>query len=299
MLRQFLYRPGVNTAVRTILKPFASALSPRYRFPIVEPFSLKVADDKELRIVSNETSYVSKVLFWEGVRGYEYHIVPLFMNLAQEAETVVDVGANLGYYAMLAAVVNPAATVVAFEPSPAAYHYLLKNLDANGLSQVRAERLAVSDRAGRISFIEARNPKFPHVEFHLTGASGIEDPGEGYVHERPFEVETVTLDAYASANDLKGIGVIKIDAEASEHLVLRGASEVISRDRPMIFCEALVHRVELEMEEMFTRFDYVLFNARATGLVRVSRLLGENKVSHDFVAVPREQADRFEARYVA
>ena len=85
---------------------------------------------------------------------------------------------------------------------------------------------------------------------------------------------------------------------AVEHLVLRGATSVIERDRPIIFCEALVNRVEVEMEEMFTRFDYALFNARRTGLVRVPRLLGANVESHDFVAVPRERVGPFQARYV-
>lgn len=298
MFRQLLYRPGFNTALRSMLKPFVTAIPVRYRFPIVEPFNLQVDAGTRLTIVSNETSYVSKVLFWEGIRGYEYHIVPLFMDLARTSAVVVDVGANLGYYAMLAALVNPEATVVAFEPSPAAFYYLERNLEANGLRRVITVRKAVSDQPGTISFIEARNPKFPHVDLHLTGASGIEDPGEGYVHERPLEVEAVTLDSVAEEHDLSGIGIIKIDAEASEHLVLRGATSVIERDRPVIFCEALVNRVEREMEEMFTRFDYALFNARKTGLVRVTKLLGENIESHDFVAVPRERVGPFQARYV-
>ncbi|HEX7072033.1 MAG TPA: FkbM family methyltransferase, partial [Rhodothermales bacterium] len=140
--------------------------------------------------------------------------------------------------------------------------------------------------------------RFPDVDLHLTGASGIEDPGAGYVHERPFEVDTTTLDAYCAEHLPGRVDVLKIDAEASEHLVLRGSAGILRRDRPVIFCEALPGRVEREMEAIFREFEYALFNAGPAGVRPVERLEGENLESHDFIVVPRERAPDFASQYV-
>jgi FkbM family methyltransferase len=66
------------------------------------------------------------------------------------AETVLDIGANIGYLTVLMAhKVGPAGRVIAFEPVPSVYARLCENLELNDLHHVQAERLAVADGEGQ------------------------------------------------------------------------------------------------------------------------------------------------------
>jgi hypothetical protein len=77
---------------------------------------------------------------------HEYNVSSLFCNLLDEGIIVVDVGASLGYYTLLSAKrVGEDGLVVAFEPDPAIFEVLVKNIRANNWQNVEAFRLAVSD----------------------------------------------------------------------------------------------------------------------------------------------------------
>ncbi len=74
--------------------------------------------------MANPTSYGSKQLFWHGHQGFEASLFPLFVDLIRDASVFFDVGANIGYYSLLASVYNPSIEVHAFEPLPAPFKYV-------------------------------------------------------------------------------------------------------------------------------------------------------------------------------
>jgi FkbM family methyltransferase len=147
--------------------------------------------------------------------------------------TVVDVGANIGQYALLfAALVGPAGAVHAFEPCAATLRRLRANLALNGVEHVTTERLALSSIDGGIL----------SLNLYPDGYSAWNTAGRPvmFSRDRPAErvepigreeVPTATLDAWASRHRVARIDFLKIDVEGAETDVLRGAAQLLAAGR--------------------------------------------------------------------
>lgn len=145
-------------------------------------------------------------------------------------QTVYDVGANKGQMSLLfARGVGPTGRVLAFEPVPAEYASLCRNLRLNGLDHVQAFSRAVSDAAGRATFTYA-------AERPTQGKLAAVEPS--YVNEGAdsFEVETVTLDGLL-AEGLPAPDLVKIDVEGAAAAVLRGAARLLTDGNPKIYLD--------------------------------------------------------------
>ena len=292
---RLLYAPPVNRALRTALRPAAGLIPEAYRFPVTGVIQVEVEPGTTIRLACNPTSYLAKVLFWEGVRGFEYNVVRVFIDLAKRAKRFVDVGANIGYYSLVAAAVNPAIEVVSFEPMPAAFRYLKRNLALNGFEHVKAEEVALSDVEGSATFFVAKNPKFTDVEHHLGGMSSLDAEQAVRAGEaEEVEVKTDTLDHYVQNKLQKNIDLLKLDTEATEHLVLRGAEHVLASHRPVVFCEVLPGKIEKELEEIFKRHDYRMYRAEADRLVPVDGLGHDRSSTNDHVMAHAASAEEIE-----
>lgn len=148
--------------------------------------------------------------------------IGLLQELWEPGRTFVDVGANLGLYTRGA--VAHRMKVVAIEPNPS----LADNLERLFPRGVRVVRRALSDRAGNSTFYL---PVTPRGEIHSRGSLGA-DANPGYAL-RALEVETIPLDALR----LTDVAIVKIDVEGHELAVLRGATELLARDRPTLLVE--------------------------------------------------------------
>lgn len=292
---RILYRPAVNRTLRSLLKPFSGWIPGRYRFPVTGVIKVRLPQGKEIRLASNPTSYVAKMLFWEGPQGYEYNVFRVLSELVKDADTFIDVGANIGYYSVVAATCNPGLQVVSFEPLPSAYHYLRKNVYLNHLVNVTPLQMAVSDSVGSLRFFASRNPKFPYVEHHLTGTGSLDREQASLTHLLDsIDVDSVTLDHYTKRHGFPKVDLMKIDVEANEHRVLSGAERILSRDRPIVFCEVLSNRVEGEIEDIFRRHGYLMFRVEARHLVPVQRLAHDLSTENDHVMVHPEVYHKIE-----
>jgi FkbM family methyltransferase len=133
-------------------------------------------------------------------------------------DVVWDVGANIGWFSLLAArAVGKAGAVTAFEPSFANASWLERNALRNGL-QVMVVCAAVSDAPGWARFDGSTS-----LGGHLTSSGSA-------------IVRTVTLDEWAA--DRGSPAFVKIDVEGAEVAVLNGAKRLLASDRPVILCEA-------------------------------------------------------------
>lgn len=286
-----IYYPSVNRVARTLLRPLAPWLPARLRFPIHGVIRVRLPDGQQVRLAANPTSHLARALFWEGTAGYEPDLLRVFLPLARQATTFLDVGAALGYYALVAAAVNPEGEIVAFEPTPGTFRYLQRNLQLNAASNVRPERLAISDAPGRMDFFVTQNPKFAGLD-QLAGTSGLDATGAtraGAAPER-VEVEVETLDRYVAAH-LAGrrVDLLKLDTEATEDRVLAGAGHVLAEHRPIVLCEVLPGRIEEALEEAFSGHRYRFTRAAPEGLIPVPRLLHASDSPNDFVMIPEER----------
>lgn len=147
-----------------------------------------------------------------------------FLAHVREGMCVFDVGANIGYYTLLAArAAGPSGRVYAFEPEPRNFGLLTRNIAENGLSNVRLVNAAVSDRAG-------------HVRLHLDdanfGAHSFEAGSVRTSSGRSVEVETVCLDSFADEARAFEAGVlVKVDVQGAEALVVEGGRRLLALPR--------------------------------------------------------------------
>ena len=142
---------------------------------------------------------------------------------------VVDGGASCGIYTIAAAkLVGSTGKVFSFEPAVETFSVLRKNIDLNRLENVRAYRAALSDTDGKA------------VLYHnMEGPNGFSlgCPRTPGLELKQEEVATRTLRRLAQEEGVQRIGLIKLDVEGAEELVLRGAGQLIARQRPTIIFE--------------------------------------------------------------
>lgn len=154
-------------------------------------------------------------------RVYEPHVVRVMCPFLQPGAVVVDVGANIGYYTLLAAcAVGATGKVLAFEPSQDNCTLLRMSLQANRLTNVSLATCAVADVEGVVGYgMDDSN-----------GRISRDDPARAR-----FQVPAVTLDA-ALAQELR-IDLIKLDIEGAEGRALLGMRQLLQRHRPVLFSE--------------------------------------------------------------
>ncbi len=165
---------------------------------------------------------------WVYMHGLERRerITRQFVRLLRPGDHAIDVGANVGYFTLLAAhLVGPDGSVRAFEPSPTVFPRLQANLRLNPRLNVRALPVAVADRRGRATFYSAPPDR--------SGYSSLRHLGPDTAGA--VTVETVALDDLLT--ELPPTQLVKIDVAGAEWLVLQGMRRLLERDRPYLICE--------------------------------------------------------------
>ncbi len=285
----FIYKEGTNKFLREILKPFASFIPVKYRFPVNGSFNIKIDPNKTINLTCNPTSYLSRLLFWGGEEGFEYKTVRIYKELVKNANVIFDIGSNIGYYSLVGGALNPKAKIYAFEPMPAAYKFLNINIENNKFSNIKAEKIALSNVKGKTKFYAVKSRKFMNLEDHLNGDGTINKDNNISNFGEEFEVNTETLDNYVSSNQINSIDIIKIDTEASEHLVFAGGINVLQNFRPIIFCEVIPNKIETQINEIFAPLNYSFFKAYPEGLVKFNSLTESYDECIDYLIVPNEK----------
>ncbi|HTA77189.1 MAG TPA: FkbM family methyltransferase [bacterium] len=149
---------------------------------------------------------------------YEPFETALFKKELKAGQTVLDIGANIGYYTLIAAkIVGPRGKVYAFEPDPDNFALLKKNVEYNCYANVVLVNSAVSDKNKTAKlFINKTN----------RGDHRLYDSKDG----RPsIPVQTLKLDDYFKKLDQK-IHFIKMDIQGSEARALNGMKGLICKN---------------------------------------------------------------------
>ena len=164
--------------------------------------------------------------------GREPYTVELFLGVLQPGMTVVDIGAHLGQFTLLAARrIGPSGRVWAFEPHPRTYSYLKRNIDRNALTdRITAFDQAVSDRSASA----------------ILQADLLQSDFTSLVHVRDASEAEAVMVITTSLDDIQPPiypDVLKIDVEGAELRVLAGLRKTLERSRaagksPILFIES-------------------------------------------------------------
>ena len=170
-----------------------------------------------------------------GWDGFEAPVPNVVAACAQYTEgAFFDVGANTGLYSLLVAKASLNTSVHAFEPYTPARENLLANIRCNSLaSRIDVVEFALSDKKGvQALYIPLQN----HGSIESSSSLNPDFKPE---HAQAIQVNVSTLDDYVEENEINRLGLLKIDVESTEHLVIAGADDTIKRDRPLIVVEVL------------------------------------------------------------
>jgi FkbM family methyltransferase len=144
-------------------------------------------------------------------RVWEPHISAAIQALLRPGETFCDIGANIGYYSLLASsLVGPHGRVVAIEPSRVTITRLQRNLSLNSPSNVRVVPAAVSSNRGTVSIYRRSN---------VNTGMDTTIPTQGA--DKVCEAECFMLSEILTDEERSHLGIIKIDIEGGEPPILR------------------------------------------------------------------------------
>jgi len=189
-------------------------------------------------LLHEEKEVVSEIIRRSGT--YEPIETQLMISSLNEGGIFVDVGANIGWYTIIASkIVGQTGNVLAFEPDPTNFELLKKNCALNGLKNVELINQALSDKSDSEFLYRSSN----NFGDHRLYAS--EEEREKIV------VGTLTLDNLIESRGLKNIQTIKVDTQGSEPKILRGMQRYIKREKPVIFLEFWPYGIYSNQESVF------------------------------------------------
>ncbi len=156
---------------------------------------------------------------------FERDDMDLFRALIRKDDKILDLGANVGVYAVSAALrINSKGAVVAVEPSKATFELL--NKSASKFSNMTAIHAAVSDKAGKASLLLDE-----WSELNKLGTE--QDQGE--------QVQVFSVDDIAERTGIERFDIIKMDVEGHELQALAGGKNVFRKNSPIVFYEVKHH----------------------------------------------------------
>jgi len=207
------------------------AAEKKLEFIILKYFEifLNLLKIKQFKLGESNLKLFGKQIYYDtafGIAGYQSmltrHQKMLKYARISNVKTVVDVGANVGFFSLLCREIYPDADIYSIEPVSKAFECLKKNLRG---SHDHIFQLAISDKNGheKMTFTEENTAVSSVVR---SGMEAANEKSSKYV-----EVEAKTLDAFAAENKLETIDILKIDIEFFEYNVLKAAYNTLKRTR--------------------------------------------------------------------
>ena len=180
--------------------------------------------------------------YWLG--WYEIGKRQAFETAIPEGAVVYDIGANVGYYSLMAAVVSGSkGHVYAFEPLPRNVDYLRKHVTLNKMTdRITVFDVAVSDKTGEAAFDLGASTSMGHLA----------ETGE-------IKVKQVRLDDMVASGEIKAPDYMKVDVEGAEYDVLNGARALLAQYKPVIFLDTHNREAHNATVKLLNELDYEIY----------------------------------------
>lgn len=237
-----------------------------------------------------DAMHQSLLPYWIGK--YEREIVQTFLQSLARLEPladVIDIGANLGFYTVLAAESlrqRGSGLVHSFEPNPRIFAELQQNVALNAFTNVKLQCVGVGDITSEMTL---------YVNENAATYSSLRRTHDFLSDE--IHVPVTTLDEYSDSNRVKKVGLVKVDVEGGELLVFKGGLALLRRDHPIVVYEEFDRGYQhfgysaRDVRDYLTDIGYQLFAIHAgNGAVPRLRLIGPEEIDpsgyQNVLAVP-------------
>jgi FkbM family methyltransferase len=208
--------------------------APGWRYQVVERWGAALAEAQplprllpgRLRIDCDLRELVDRVVYFRGLA--EPVETWILLQLLRPGMVVVDAGANIGQYTLLAAqAVGPTGRVFAFEPIPPTFARLERHVRENRLANVVLRPEGLWDASATLKLAQPEGYADNAGTF-TTGVVGA---------ARYESVRAVAFDDVAAALGCAHVDVVKMDIEGAEPRALLGMRRMLERDHPFILLE--------------------------------------------------------------
>ncbi|MFO0322354.1 MAG: FkbM family methyltransferase [Bacteroidota bacterium] len=143
--------------------------------------------------------------------------------------TVLDIGANIGWYSMNISKQLESGNIICFEPIPNTFDILKQNIEINEFKNIEINNLGLSDKDGELIFYLSNNTSVSSSSENITqDQNSIE-----------AKCRVMTLDNFLKNRLIKKIDFVKCDVEGAELFVYKGGRETIEKFKPIVFSEML------------------------------------------------------------
>lgn len=232
-IKRYRQRYGLSKAFRAIIHYMIRFLK---RKTINE---ILMVNGYKLNIIPNDPGISSELSIFHV---HEPLTTNLIKNKLKEDMICLDIGSNIGYYAILESnLVGVGGKVIAIEPNPTNYKYLLKNLKLQNNNNTESYNFAASNKDGTIKFLiyETSNEC-------MTIPDGEESKYPGEV----IEVPTKKMDTFVQELNLNTVDFLRMDVEGFEYYIFEGLKTTLERFKPLIQIELHVNIMGIDKTKL-------------------------------------------------
>ena len=176
-------------------------------------------------------------------------------------DCIFDVGANVGDWSLLAAKFFPGSNIWSFEMSFETHEHL--NSNVSDISAIHPVNMALSNSSGRTQYLDHGDD---------AGTNSLVSSCQDDVDAILKEVESVTGTQFCSGNGIDRIGLLKIDVEGAERLVLEGFDEMLDAGKIDViqfeygYANGDDHFLMRDFYELLTRKGYIMGPLKPAGV---------------------------------
>jgi len=176
--------------------------------------------DGNVKLYCYTDSFLSGLIYTDLFEEAELEFIRRYLK---KGDIFVDIGANIGFFSMNAAMcIGDAGKVISFEPTPKTFIRLQENVKLNNLRNLRAFQMAVSEKDEQLEFTIS-------MDGH-DGWNSLTKPSSGTIVEKA-KVDCIQIDSIKKIDpDFQNAALIKIDIEGWELFALKGGSQFLSQE---------------------------------------------------------------------
>lgn len=225
-----------------------------------------------------QNDYIFEVALTHGLSGNEMHFEESVKLLLTPGCNCLDLGANIGTHSLAMAELAVGGNVYAFEPQSLMFSLLQANIFANGIKNIKALKFAVGEKDNVVISMDALH----YLDGDLqTNSGGLR------VDHGDLTLGDLALSRRIDSFSFPKITFVKMDIQGAELEALRGAKDLIKRDRPILFIEIEENHLTAlgasseELIEMVFSLGYVLYRIHSS-------------YPCDHLCIPEESVEEFE-----
>ena len=230
ILKKNKYVYSFSLKVFNIIIKFFDGTIPFYFYRLFnKSFKYRLVDGRTIRFYPE--GQISKRIF---TNSFENHQVTAFQRIIKPGMIVVDAGANIGLYSLIASkIAGLKGKVFSFEPSKETFKRLENNIKLNNFHNITAVNEGLGDKPNE-KLILRQDSGYGDAERYLFSSNEAPDIElENIALKNEEEIIIDTVDSNLYKRDVKKIDFLKIDTEGFEYYILKGAKQVL-RNSPEI-----------------------------------------------------------------